>query len=66
MKFSFDSKQTVDVENWIYQHPCKVLDNQGAVGGRITFSFTPTQLGVVEKVSCACGAEIDVTDYESW
>lgn len=38
----------------------------GAIGGALTYSFTPTTLGVVIKVKCACGKEIDVTDYEGW
>jgi hypothetical protein len=38
----------------------------GAVGGRYTFEFTPTSLGTIQKVLCACGESCDVTDYESW
>lgn len=38
----------------------------GTIGGRWTYSFTPTQLGIVCKVTCACGESIDVSDYDSW
>ena len=38
----------------------------GAIGGAYTFSFTPTGLGTVFKVTCSCGDHIDMTDYDSW
>ena len=57
---------------WLKQHDCKLPKNPngsfrvGAIDGRFTYSFTPTSLGVVIKVKCACGQEIDVTPYEDW
>lgn len=41
-------------------------EKKGAIGGAWTYSYTPTGLGTVVKVSCACGGEIDLTDYDSW
>lgn len=39
----------------------------GAIGGSLTFSFTPTGLGVVVKVTDAHTSEtIDLSDYEDW
>ena len=39
----------------------------GAIGGRLTYSFTPTSLGTVIVVSdSVTETEINVTDYESW
>jgi len=38
----------------------------GAIAGTETFSFTPTGLGCIVKARCFCGAEHDLTDYESW
>lgn len=63
-KFTFDTKVNPDIENWIYNHPCMVKDS-GGVSGRITFSFTPTIQGVIEIVSCKCGAELNVTRFEN-
>lgn len=37
----------------------------GAIGGGITYSFSPTSIGMVTKVS-AFGQELDLTDYGSW
>lgn len=47
-------------------HKCKYWYNPGTIGGRITYSFTPTSLGVVVTASCLCGKKLNVTDYESW
>jgi hypothetical protein len=39
----------------------------GAIGGALTYCFTPTALGDVVKVKHAgTGAELDVSDYSSW
>lgn len=46
----------------IYANPM----NQGAIGGRFTYSFTPTGLGVISKIDCACGESVDLTNYNEW
>lgn len=39
----------------------------GAISGAYTYSFTPTSLGTVVKVTNGLtGETIDLTDYESW
>lgn len=39
----------------------------GAIGGGVTYSFTPTSLGLVIKVSCSGVKEqLDITDYDEW
>ena len=39
----------------------------GVNGGRFTYCFTPTSLGIVIKVKdCISKREIDVSDYDSW
>ncbi len=41
--------------------------NVGAIGGKFTYEFTPTSLGIVVIVRCnICKEKTDVTDYESW
>lgn len=37
----------------------------GAIGGDTTYSFTPTSLGVVTKITCY-GKELDLTEYGLW
>jgi hypothetical protein len=39
----------------------------GAIGGRFTYSFTPTSLGIVIKAMDNLeNNEIDLTDYDMW
>jgi len=37
----------------------------GAIGGGLTYCFTPTSLGVIFKVKFLY-FELDLTDYDSW
>lgn len=37
----------------------------GAIGGDLTYKFTPTSLGTVLVVE-SCGQELNLTDYGSW
>lgn len=37
----------------------------GANGGALTFSFTPTGIGVVKQVS-SFGKTLDLTNYDEW
>ena len=48
--------------NWYEEHECLLKKDAGAIGGRLTFSFTPTGVGCAIKIACGCGEEIDVTD----
>ena len=41
-------------------------ESQGAIGGRLTFSYTYTGLGPISTVECACGEKKDLTDYDAW
>ena len=42
----------------------------GAIGGGLTYEFTPTSLGTVTRVTFASGTQyektVDLTDYDSW
>ena len=37
----------------------------GAIDGSLTYSFTPTSLGLIVKVS-SHGYELDLTNYHEW
>lgn len=71
------TKELEAIRAWEKEHhkrgKCKFYDDgsslappTGAIGGRLTFSFTPTGLGAIVVVSCACGAEKNVPDFDSW
>jgi hypothetical protein len=68
--FSLGEFERAKLMEWITEHDktCKYADRnkQGACGGRLTYSFTPTGIGMVVKIECACGGECDVSDYDNW
>lgn len=66
MEFILDIKQIIQVEKIKKEHRCQYDKNVGAIGGRFTYSFTPTAIGTIEKLICACGKEFDLTDYTDW
>jgi len=60
---------------WETEHDktCRYYDDgtspecpSGAIGGRLTYRFTPTGLGHIIVVKCLCGGEVNVTDFNSW
>jgi hypothetical protein len=48
------------------QKPVDIDPYYGAIGGSMTYSFTPTNIGTVVKVEHATGAVLDISDYEHW
>jgi hypothetical protein len=66
MIFSLTDEQYEKINEWRREHECPYKYNQGAIGGRITYEFTPTGIGICTSAKCACGSNIDVTNYEDW
>lgn len=70
MKFEITPKEMKQINSWLAEHdkecPYTQREKQGAIGGRLTYQFTPTGLGIVTRVICGCGAETDISDYETW
>lgn len=62
-------EQCADIVPEKYQkflaHKCPIKYD-GAIGGKWTYEFTPTSIGTVCKVRCACGYSDDLSDYNSW
>lgn len=69
MKFQTGSKNDVKLNAWLQVHvlDCPKWDiiNAGELP-QVTYTFTPTQEGLVIKVRCSCGEEEDITDYDEW
>ncbi len=61
--FSVDKMQIRKLSEFGHKH---LECHKGGVGGALTYSFTPTSLGVIVKLNCVCGDKIDVTEYERW
>lgn len=41
----------------------------GAIGGGLSYHFTPTSIGLITKITYGSGEhqhELDLTDYDSW
>jgi hypothetical protein len=64
MQFELSEEQKAKLKEWMDKKP---KEYTGAIGGRYTYSFHPTSLGVVVKVTDELKKdEIDLTDYEDW
>jgi hypothetical protein len=59
--FTLDDHDIADIKKWDQSHKCKFRNQNGtwkyggAIGGRLTYYFTPTSIGDVCEVKCACG-----------
>lgn len=54
------------IRAFLDEHNAIHRGKDGAIGGRFTYSFTPTSLGQITCVKCACGAKINATNFEDW
>lgn len=62
--FTISDDQLKKLAEWMKSKPKKYT---GAIGGRFTYEFHPTSLGVVIKVKDETDqSEIDLSDYEDW
>lgn len=70
IKFEFNKKESKRIKKWSMNHDCSKLDennlHKSAIGGRLTYIFIPTGIGIIKKVKCSCGKELDLTEYEKW
>lgn len=67
--YSMTDEEYKSAQRWDEEHRksgCPLVENSGAIGGRLTIAFTPTSLGPAVVVSCGCGASENVTDYDCW
>lgn len=66
MIFEIPKHQEQKVHNWIINHKCKKKNKPTAIGGRYSFVFTPTGIGIFSKVQCICGKEYIIEDGENF
>lgn len=74
MRFELTPEQLEKIEVWEAAQDAKVAKQQGreepyygAIGGALTYKFTPNSLGWgVRVVHNLTNEELDVSDYESW
>lgn len=70
--FSVTPTQSKDAHEFLSGHECGLEDDElggkkvGAIGGQLTWCFTQTGLGEILVIKCMCGAEKNLTDFDSW
>lgn len=68
--FEISKQEYKNLHEWLEKHnkTCLYADpmSQGAIGGRLSYIFTPTGLGTCISVKCACDKEINITDTSDW
>lgn len=64
--FPISEKEKKKISEWQVKHDAEVhgvrtfedkLRRYGAIGGRYSYTFTPTSIGTVGKIVCSCGEE---------
>jgi len=54
-------------KKWDKKHEKCAKEDTTAIGGRLTYRFTPTGLGDILVVKCnQCGEELDLTESDKW
>jgi hypothetical protein len=71
LTFGMSLEQTEKFRAWRddpkIHEKCQKVERRTAIGGAITFSFTPNSLGMgIDASCCVCKNKIDLTDYDSW
>jgi hypothetical protein len=61
--FSITAEEWTKINTFREEHKALHKGHGGAIGGRFSYSFTPTTLFTVIRCECACGAHVDATDY---
>lgn len=65
---NLSEEEIIQIENWNKRHDrsCPILTKKskfspyGTIGGGRTYCFTPTSIGTIITVKCACGEELVV------
>jgi hypothetical protein len=67
VEFKLTDKEVKRYRDWAEKHEKECpITNPGAIGGKITFCFTGTSLGVLSRVTCACGEGVLLTDVSEF
>jgi len=70
MGFEISIEEVALFRDWRKKHdktcPHAYGEGLGVIGGRFTYCFTPTGLGNVTVIQCACGEEVNVTNVDDW
>lgn len=62
--FNLNEDQSKKADKWIRKHKCDIEST--AIGGKISYLFTSTGLGMCAEVRCICGKKKDLTEIDKW
>lgn len=66
IEFKLNKKETELAEKFMQEHHHQNI-NKGAIGGHVSYTFTPTSIGDAVSIKCSiCNTEENITDYDSW
>ncbi len=65
-EFRLTWKELEIAKRFTERHRQRHKKQQTAIGGRFSYSFTPTGLGEIAAVHCACGKKKTLTDFSEW
>lgn len=66
-EFKLSDQEALLAEAFEREHLACARANPTAIGGHITYKFTPTSIGIGVTVKCTiCGKEENITDYGNW
>ncbi len=60
-----DDLYSICVE-WMQSHKCATDMPSTAIGGKYTYTFTPTGIGTFIDIQCVCGGKLDLTKDVDW
>lgn len=69
--FQLDEWQRNKLAEWLQEHDktCPLARYSGAIGGRLSVTFTPTSIECFATAECACkgggGYKVNLTDYDA-
>ena len=62
--FVITTEEAIAITKWQRKHEKKCVLPATAIGGRYTYCFTPTGIGDLMSVECACGKEKCFVDHD--
>lgn len=60
--FHIDENTSANIDNWIKSHESEHGGDHGCCGGKYSYIFIPTSIGVFASVKCSCGAKYDFSE----
>ena len=60
--FPISEEEEREIKRWKKSHELIHKGGHGAIGGKYTYSFTPTSIGSIGEITCTCGEKFCFSD----